>query len=143
MALIERGGKPYMFRYYLGAWGRCAAFLHHIVASDPDSELHDHPHRWAIGLILAGGYREERLHRYTRHLFGAPVGEDTCRIVRRFWPGRINFVRGTDFHRLTLVSGRDAWTLFIHGPRAKPWGFLRPDGTVRLVTGRVRDSATR
>lgn len=47
---------------------------------------------------------------------------------------RINIIRGTDFHRILLVPGEEAWTLFIHGPRTKGWGFLLFGGYVAAAT---------
>ncbi|MEA3274035.1 MAG: hypothetical protein U9Q81_01780 [Pseudomonadota bacterium] len=55
------------------------------------------------------------------------------RIESRFIrPFRINFLCGEDFHRVVLQGRRPAWTLFIHGPRAKGWGFLQ-NGTFRTM----------
>jgi hypothetical protein len=44
---------------------------------------------------------------------------------RRLRPGRLNRLRGEDYHRVVLRNGLPAWTLFMHGPRVKGWGFLR------------------
>ncbi len=101
-------GEPYLERYSLcGAFG-WRAYLHRFRASDPDRGLHDHPWGWSMSLILAGSYREVRE--------GA---------VRRLFPGQVNIIRGHDFHRILLDEGEEAWTLFVHGPRVKGWGFLR------------------
>src|SRR5437588_5646356 len=37
-----------------------------------------------------------------------------------------NFLRGSDFHRITKLDG-DVWTLFVTGPRAQSWGFREWD----------------
>jgi hypothetical protein len=85
--------------------------VHRFVASDPDRGVHDHPWRWAFSLILAGWYLEER--RYSVH-------------VRRWF----NWLSGDTFHRVVMPEGaRDVWTLFVHGGRVKPWGFMRIYGT--------------
>ena len=107
------GGEPYLERYYLCGILGWHAYLHRFVASDPDRGLHDHPWRHAISLVLTGGYRERRL---------GPAGVEHERSLRPF---RFNWVRGDDFHRVLLDQGSSAWTLFLHGPRAKGWGFLR------------------
>lgn len=101
-------GEPYLERYYLFGLFGVNVYIHRFVASDPDRGLHDHPWSWSASLVLVGGYREIRQQgdRYLR-------------------PGRINVIRGTDFHRVILKSGREAWTLFVHGRRTKGWGFLR------------------
>ncbi len=108
-------GEPYLERYYLfGAFG-WHAYLHRFVDSDPDRGLHDHPWDRAVSLVLTGGYDEMR-----------PVAEDPDRTVTRtLRPWRINRLRGTDFHRVVLREGRPAWTLFMHGPRVKGWGFVQ------------------
>jgi hypothetical protein len=108
-------GEPYLERYYLfGALG-WHAYLHRFVDSDPDRGLHDHPWGRALSLVLSGGYDEIR-----------PCASDpdqTC--TRTLTPGRLNRLRGSDFHRVVLRRGQPAWTLFLHGPRVKGWGFVQ------------------
>lgn len=106
-------GRPYLERYYLGgAFGRCV-YLHRFVASDPDRGVHDHPWRRAVSVVLTGGYRELRLRR-----------DRGSTVTRRVRPLSVNVIRGDDFHRV-LLDQPEAWTLFVHGPRIKGWGFLR------------------
>lgn len=121
---IEIQGAPYMTRHYL--WPRTrdrdqdarrtrfAVFLHEYHRCDAERWLHDHPWSWAIGIPLVGGYTEERLAG-----FELP-GRKTVRHVRRW---RLNVIRCRDFHRIAGVEP-GTWTLFIHGPRVKRWGFL-------------------
>jgi hypothetical protein len=107
------GGEPYLERYYLfGVFG-WHAYLHRFVDSDPDRGLHDHPWDRALSLVLVAGYDEIR---------GGAAGCAPPRFVR---PWRLNWLRGRDFHRVVLRGGRPAWTLFLHGPRVKGWGFLQ------------------
>jgi hypothetical protein len=88
-------------------------FLHQFVGSDPPTQFHDHPWTWGVSLILRGGYLEERRDR------------ERARNTRRWLgPGRLNMLRPGDFHRVELHNGRPAWTLFVHGPKVRPWGFL-------------------
>jgi hypothetical protein len=98
------------------SWG---LYLHRFHRSDDEAELHNHPWRWAVSLVLQGGYSEERV-----------VGESysegkTLPLVmrRQVRPGSLNFLRGDDFHRVDLTDG-DAWTLFLVGPVVQSWGFL-------------------
>lgn len=87
-------------------------FLHRFHRSDAAGELHSHPWAWAVSLILAGGYSEERFD----HATGL--------VVRRaFYTGNVNFIRSTDFHRVDLDNG-ECWTLFLVGPKVGSWGFL-------------------
>ena len=116
-------GEPYLERYYLTGLFGWHLYLHRFVDSDPDRGLHDHPWNRAFSLILTGGYDE------IRALVGPPTRPDDSgneRTVRRFRaPGRLNRLRGHDYHRVVLRPGVPAWTLFLHGPRVKGWGFRR------------------
>lgn len=117
---------PFLERYLVGRLLGITVYIHRFVASDPDRGLHDHPWGWAFSLVLRGRY-EELTRQGTR-----PVG----------W---FNFLRGDSFHRVVLprqayyptdadgywtgireYSEQECWTLFIHGPNVKRWGFLRP-----------------
>lgn len=108
LRVIAEDGKPYLERYYVASLFGLRVYLHRFVGSDPARGLHDHPWRWAVSLVLAGFYIEER------RTGTAPVR----------W---LNVLTGDTFHRVVLPDGeRDAWTLFIHRQgRAKSWGFLR------------------
>jgi hypothetical protein len=119
-------GEPYLERYYLfGAFG-WHAYLHRFVDSDPDRGLHDHPWGRAVSLVLSGGYDEIR-----------PLAGDPARThVRSLHPWRLNLLHGADFHRVVLRECRPAWTLFVHGPRVKGWGFVQ-NGEYRSM---ARDS---
>lgn len=122
----REGSSPYLSRFYLlgnrfdasGARvGRSrlpfSLYLHKFHRSDDDGALHSHPWRWSFALILRGGYSEERR-----------VGD---RVERRFLPpGAVNFIRGSDYHRIDLLE-RDAWTLFLAGPKVGTWYFWDRD----------------
>ena len=129
MRLLEKLGRkrviydrednePYLVRYYLllreRRWFPFNIFIHKFLKSDP-SELHDHP--WPfISVILKGGYFEWT-YEYDDEGNELPP--------KREWitAGRIRFARANKFHRIELMEGVDAWTLFIPGPQIKPWGF--------------------
>jgi hypothetical protein len=115
-------GEPYLERYYLFGAFDWHLYLHRFVDSDPDRGLHDHPWAHAVSLILVGGYDE------IRGLPGDPERTD----IRFFAPGRLNRLRGGDYHRVVLRRGVPAWTLFLHGPRVKGWGFRRR-GVVQVM----------
>lgn len=113
---IDHAGAPYLERYYLATVFGRRWYIHRFVASDPDG-LHDHPFLHSFSLLLAGWYWEDRW-----------AGRR-----RRTWLNRIG---PDDFHRVVLPeNGRDVWTLFVHSPRVKNWGFLRPVTTVAEGTG--------
>jgi hypothetical protein len=108
-------------------------YLHHYLRSDPDRGPHDHPWEWAVALPLTGGYVEDRMRGF------GPDGPTTVRIERA--PGVAYGLTGADFHRVLIEAGATSWSLFLHGPKAKAWGFLRPvedpaiAGAFRYVLG--------
>lgn len=91
-----------------------AVFLHKFHRGDDDAELHNHPWKWALSLVLSGGYREERRR-------GAPERGGAVSI-RTVFPWTLNLIHHDTFHRVDLL-GEDAWSLFLAGPREKTWGF--------------------
>lgn len=126
----RRGDSPYLSRWYLvggldavndkgnptetavftgGIFG-VHVYLHRFHRSDDDDALHDHPWAWAVSLVLAGGYSEERRTKDDRV---------ERRSVR---PPAINVIRHKNFHRVDLFE-TDAWSIFIAGPRVDSWGF--------------------
>ncbi len=72
-------------------------------------DLHDHPW-WSVSIVLSGSYREF-------------FHDGTSKVRGR---GRVIFRTARLLHRIQ-VNG-DAWTLFITGPRIRPWGFLKSAG---------------
>jgi len=119
-------GAPYLSRWYLigekpstDVHGNPVAsrnedpafqlYLHRFHRSDDDAELHCHPWKWAIALVLAGGYYEEKR-----------VGDQVFSFARR--PFSINVIRADDYHRVDLI-GVDSWSLFLAGPKAGSWFF--------------------
>lgn len=125
---IHIAGDPYMDRWEIRTpW--FAIRLHHILRSDHDRALHDHP--WSfVSLILWGGYRE------VRYSETKPRGaDDATRFpVAKIWrrPLSIAFRRAEDAHRLEL--DRPAWTLVLMGPKRRPWGFYTNAGWVHWRT---------
>lgn len=113
--------EGYMERYWLFPYGSLpfgiAIRVHHILRSDTDRHLHDHPFNF-ISIVLRGGYFEERLAR--------SYGDVELRRKKWRGPGSIAFRRATDFHKLTLPvrADRSCWTLFISFRARQPWGFL-------------------
>ena len=91
-------------------------YLHRFHRGDGGLELHNHPWRWAVSLILAGGYVEER--RVPSDLW-TPKWSVERRTVR---PWTLNRIAADDFHRVDLLE-EDAWTLFLVGPKHQSWGF--------------------
>jgi hypothetical protein len=127
----REGQSPYLSRWYL-LWQRSDQdpvlhdqhierkaetpapvfnlFLHQFHRSDDDGALHSHPWSWAISLVLAGGYSEERR-----------VGQSTV-LRQTVRPGRLNFLSHKTYHRVDLIE-EDAWSLFLVGPKRGTWYF--------------------
>ena len=110
--IVRKDSDTYLTRYYLFRKTRNwlpSFYLHCFEDSDEDEELHNHPWKISMSIILFGCYIEERLK--------------NGKIVERImFPGRINIVRDKDFHRVDLLDQK-VWTLFISGPKTQDWGF--------------------
>lgn len=121
---------------YLDRWGVehdriGGVFLHRMNAPDPGVDLHDHP--WSfVTIVLAGGYIEERAPaRVASQL--AHVAEKNPKTthgqrgdIEQRDPWRARLMRLDECHRITALAGRHCWTLVIHGPTRRRWGFYLP-----------------
>lgn len=146
--VILGGARPYMRRWYLTRQHRLLnnIYLHHILRSDDDRALHDHPW-WNVSVVLRGGYYEwTPAPWWVEPMVGATVrgaiiprtfGRELVFIrdwngvlLQRIWrgPGSIVFRRAEQAHRLELPRGKTAWTLFITGKKTRDWGFHCPKG---------------
>ncbi len=111
-------GEPYLIRYFVlgSSHSRSrlfdgAVYLHHIIRSDEDRALHDHPWKFT-SLILWGGYVE-----VLPHMRGY---EKTYREVAYKAPAIVKH-EAADSHRLILEE--PAWTLVFRGPKVRGLGF--------------------
>lgn len=87
-------------------------YLHDIRKSDDDRALHDHP--WAnTSFLILGGYIEH-----------TPEGS-----FERRAGDVINRAAGSS-HRLEVIPGTRAISLFVTGPKEREWGFACPQGWV-------------
>ena len=112
--------QPYLERYHLLRLPLgYQVYLHRFVASDPGRGLHNHPWKRALSLVLCGGYEETRM---------LDAQADNRLQHRWLRPGRFNLISGEVFHRINLPAGTECWSLFIHAPRAKSWGFMQQKG---------------
>lgn len=107
----------YMHRWiFRHPWGTVR--VHHILRSDADRHLHDHPFDFT-SILLTHGYEETRF--YDPKVLESKVG--------RWWP-RWSIVRkrAEDAHLLRL--DRPVWTLVFSGPKRREWGFHTERGWV-------------
>lgn len=124
-------GEPYLTRFYLGEPNqrkigeKPQVFIHFFHKSDQGVELHNHPYT-GLGIMLAGGYREERITEVTgRTRDGRTETVFVEREPKVVAPGMVNELSLSDYHRTDLVDPEGgAWTIFVTGPRVKHWGFL-------------------
>ena len=128
--LIRRGEDqlPYLYRYYVGGdpGDGSSVYIHRMVGSDPDPMLHSHPWDTSTSFVIAGRYVEQRQNGF----------------VRVLEPGDSNVIHGSDFHRVLIEPGSEAWTLFFHGPRSKTWGFFdERTGEFYEVKVRLKDQS--
>lgn len=121
----------YMHRYWLlrpRAWLPCSVRVHHILRSDTDRHLHDHP--WAnISLVLRGGYTEVLPVDQLQHPRLDQHPEDWLQAKAR-WAGSLVLRAARDRHRLLIEPGTSCWTLFIMFGKQRAWGFHTPEGWV-------------
>lgn len=108
--------SPYMVRYRIIDTPWFGVYLHHILRSDRDRHLHDHPFSF-ISVMLWGRYGEVR--------FAADRWDGAQEIIKRRAPS-ICFRSARHAHRLLLI--KPCWTLVFRGPRRRAWGFWTDDG---------------
>lgn len=90
----------------------CNVYLHDILHSDDDRAMHDHP--WAnTSLLIAGSYIEH-----------TPEGTFTRTA------GQVIERAADALHRLEVIPGQRAISLFMTGPTVREWGFACPKGWV-------------
>lgn len=123
--IVGTDGSTYMERYWLlrpRKWLPISIRVHHILRSDDDRALHDHPFAYC-SIILRGGYAEVRTIR---------PGRRSAYSYRVEWhgSGAILLRSAVSAHRIEIRPDTSAWTLFIMGPRTRTWGFHAPYGWV-------------
>lgn len=120
--------EGYMERYWVtrpvqhgGVTPHCAR-VHHILRSDRDRHLHDHP--WdCISVVLRVGYWE-----VVPIDPDQPASDDVAGRIKAIWrgPGSVVRRRAEDRHRLILPAGQTCWSLFLCGEKRRDWGFHVP-----------------
>lgn len=119
---------PLLVRYRLIStrWG--GLYLHHLLRSDADRHLHDHP--WAFwSLILWRGYVEREPYggQHMPPSWPPTLRTEWCLYSDR---GPLSLIRhrATDRHALSLI--RPAWSLVWVGPKVRDWGFETERGWI-------------
>lgn len=141
--LIEHAKKTpyfhlegYMERFWVIKprwWLPIASRIHHILRSDSDKHLHDHPWYY-LTIILRGGYWEVTFadplkdYGYRYNLF---QGEDGQWYKKRWYgPGSVIIRKPNSWHRLIVNEGETAWTWFTTSKKVQEWGFKTPQGKI-------------
>lgn len=106
-------GNDYLRRWWViprNPW--CNVYLHDIRKSDDDRALHDHP--WPnTSFLIFGGYVEHT----PEGVFHRRAGDVVSRPAEAL-------------HRLEVLPGMSAISLFVTGPKVREWGFDCPHGWV-------------
>lgn len=118
--------EGYMERYWLYPFDENNSAnirIHHILRSDSDRHLHDHP--WpSTSIILKGGYWEILPEDQNQD----PALDEEKRI--RVWraPGDVVTRAANTRHAIELPEGQTSWSMFIMGKYEQQWGFYLPEG---------------
>lgn len=106
--IVGGAADPLLFRYIIFRCKWFGIYLHHLMRSDHDRALHDHP--WSfITILLSGQYKEHTPQGVTTH---------------RRWSVLVRPCLW--LHRLELE--RPMWTLVFVGRRSRRWGFMTEHG---------------
>lgn len=106
-------GDDYLRRWWVVPRNdKCSVYLHEILHSDDDRAFHDHP--WENTSVVIDG-------RYIEH---TPEGS-FVRVA-----GDVVTRAANALHRLEILPGGRAVTLFLTGPTVREWGFACPQGWV-------------
>lgn len=121
-------------RIYLDRWGiesirLGGIFIHKMSAPDPGPHLHNHPW-WFGSLILWGGYYEQRTTEDEILSQGVIPRTGSLYSVRqvRNWLSWKSFPLN-ECHRIENLKRNTSWSLVVHGPTKRGWGFFLPNGS--------------
>lgn len=105
--VVGDSDNPYLYRWYvIPRFDFLSIYVHKFLRDDDDRALHDHPWK-SVSFLFRGRYIEVTSDGKERE-FSAPA------IIWR---------TASDPHRIKLIDGKPAWTLFFAGRRERDWGF--------------------
>ena len=112
-------GELYIDRFWIFRCDLFGLMVHHILRSDQDRELHDHP--WDFwSLIIKGSYDEITLKEWT---------SDELESCRYTWWSLLRR-KAKHAHRLELAPFKDTWSLILTFKWRRAWGFYTKNGWV-------------
>jgi hypothetical protein len=121
--IISRTGVVHFRRYRLLETPILRFYIHQILESDKDGDLHDHP--WnLISIILKGGYIERFWDKKRKR--NQLVAHSSFDIFRR---------SATDFHCIDKIL-KPVWTFVIAYGKRREWGYQTEIGWVDNKTYR-------
>lgn len=131
LTLRRKDGQTYLERWGVEHPRIGGVFLHKIGSSDPGIDLHNHPWRF-LSVVLSGGYWEERetTEGAIRRARAAERQGNSVRgdqQYRKRWTSKWFDLH--ECHRIVDVEPH-TWTLVLHGPKVRSWGFFLPTGFV-------------
>lgn len=115
--IVSKLGEVHFKRYRLLQTPWFAVYIHQILRSDMDKDMHDHPWSFA-SIILKGSYREA----WTAH----PYFDETKYAIHS--PGDVITHHAEDVHQITVLSP-SVWTLVFTSGRSRVWGYRLADGS--------------
>lgn len=127
----EADGTPYLVRYFISkpkSKTKGRIYLHHILRSDHDRALHDHP--WGFtSFLLKGRYLE--IADASQALPGngwLPYRDASEHLAYQLFESGDRLVRPADWrHRLVIAEGKSVWSLVFTTNKQRSWGFW-PNG---------------
>ncbi len=114
--IISQFGHVHFRRYRLLQTPWFAIYIHQILRSDEELDMHDHPWKFT-SVILSGSYEET---------VTSPPYFDTTRWLRHY-QGDVVEHAAEEAHRLRLTS-KEVWTLVITSGRKREWGYQTKTG---------------
>ncbi len=108
-------------------------YLHHIMKSDDDRALHDHPWSWNLSIpfgtyweaLFVYAIPDHEVYHRGYHNLGEHRLDYHVKIRDPFVP---IFRRGPSPHG--VIISEPMWSLFLTGPIVRRWGFYTPQGWV-------------
>lgn len=131
--IVNCDHDPYLYRWYVFRTKWVSLFIHKFVRDDEDRALHDHP--WPFLVIpIWRGYVEHcekwcDCFNCREHPTMPRQRIPHARRVRPLLGMRLR--RATYRHRVELIAGKPAWSVFIHFRRWREWGFWLPEGFIQ------------
>lgn len=123
--IVSRKGVVHFQRYRVISTPWFKIYLHRILESDQDKDLHSHP--WDFkSLVIKGSYKEY----YAIGPYWGLVKE------RTFKPFQVNSYDHNNVHKIEVMNG-PVWTLFFTNGRLYEWGYQTKIGFIENKRYRI------